>query len=193
MPDLSRTRPDTPRIAPLDPLTPAAAEILDGIVGAPDGSVLNIFGTLAHRPDLLQPFLALGGHLLLEGRIPGREREIVILRIGAKAAAVYEFGQHRLIGAQSGLSEAEIAALAGPVDAGAWSDDDRALITLADELSDDDSVSDATWAALARRWDEGQLVELLLLAGYYRMVSGFLNGVGAQLDGGVPGWPGEPA
>lgn len=193
MPDLARPRPATPRIAPLDPLPPAAAEVFDGIVGAPDGSVLNIFGTLAHRPDLLQPFLALGGQLLLEGRIPSREREIVILRIGAKAAAVYEFGQHRLIGAQSGLSEVEITGLAGSVDDGDWSDDDRALIAMADELSDDDAVADATWAALARRWDEGQLIELLLLAGYYRMVSGFLNGVGAALDGGVPGWPGAPA
>ena len=71
--------------------------------------------------------------------------------------------------------------------------DGESLIALADELSDDDAVSDPTWAVLARRWDEGQLVELLLLAGYYRMVSGFLNGVGAQRDGGVPGWPGEPA
>lgn len=192
MPDLGRPRPATPRLAPLDPLPPDAAEILDGIVGAPDGSVLNIFGTLAHRPDLLQPFLALGGTLLLHGRIPGREREIVILRIGAKAASVYEFGQHQLIGAQSGLSQAEIAQLAGDVDDGDWSEDDRALIALADELSDDDAVTDATWTDLTRRWDEGQLVELLLLAGYYRMVSGFLNGVGAALDHGVPGWPGEP-
>jgi len=192
MPDLSRPRPDTPRIAPLDPLPPDAAEILGGLIGAPDGSTLNIFGTLAHRPDLLRPFLSLGGHLLLEGRIPGREREIVILRTGANAAAVYEFGQHRLIGAQSGLSEAEIERLAGEVDEGDWSADDRALIALADDLSEDDAVSDATWEALARRWDEGQLIELLLLAGYYRMVSGFLNGVGAQLDEGVRGWPGAP-
>lgn len=190
MPDLSRPRPLTPRIAPADPLPPDAAEILDGLMGAPDGSVLNIFGTLAHRPDLLRPFLALGGHLLLNGQIPGRERELVILRIGAKAASVYEFGQQQLIGAQSGLTEAEIAQLAGDIDGSDWSDDDRALIALADELSDDDAVSDATWAALARRWDEGQLIELLLLAGYYRMVSGFLNSVGAVLDGGVPGWPG---
>ncbi len=83
--------------------------------------------------------------------------------------------------------------MAGPVGGADWSDDDRALIALADELSDDDAVSDGTWATLARRWDEGQLVELLLLAGYYRMVSGFLNGVGAALDDGVPGWPGESA
>ena len=193
MPDLSRPRPDTPRIAPLDPLPRDAAEILDGLIGAPDGSTLNIFGTLAHRPDLLRPFLSLGGHLLLEGRIPGREREIVILRVGANAAAVYEFGQHRLIGAQSGLTETEMERLAGEIDDEDWSDDDRTLIALADDLCGDDAVSEATWNALTRRWDEGQLIELLLLAGYYRMVSGFLNGIGVRLDAGVPGWPGADA
>lgn len=190
MPDLTRPRPDAARIAPADPLPPAAAAILDGITGGPDGSVLNIFGTLAHRPDLLGPFLALGGQLLLGGRIPGRERELVILRIGAHAAAVYEFGQHRSIGAGSGLSDVEIARLAGDVEDGDWSDGDRVLIALADELSGDDAVSDGTWTALSQRWDEGELIELLLLAGYYRMVSGFLNAAGVQLDAGVPGWPG---
>ena len=73
-----------------------------------------------------------------------------------------------------------------------WSDDDRALLALADELADDDCVSDATWARLAERWDDAELVELLVLAGFYRMVSGFLNSAGVQLDDGVPGFPDPP-
>ena len=43
---------------------------------------------------------------------------------------------------------------------------------------------------LATRWDDAELVELLLTAGFYRLVSGFLNSAGVQLDAGVPGWPG---
>jgi hypothetical protein len=35
------------------------------------------------------------------------------------------------------------------------------------------------------------LVELVVVAGFYRLVSGFLNTMGVQLDAGVPGWPGE--
>ena len=33
------------------------------------------------------------------------------------------------------------------------------------------------------------LVELLVVAGFYRLVSGFLNSAGIQLDDGVPGFP----
>ena len=48
---------------------------------------------------------------------------------------------------------------------------------------------DATWSDLARRWDDAQLVELLVVAGFYRLVSGFLNSTGVQLDDGIPGFP----
>ena len=62
-------------------------------------------------------------------------------------------------------------------------------IALADELSADDRVGDATWERLAARWSDAELVELLLVAGMYRLVSGFLNSTGVQLDDGVPGFP----
>jgi hypothetical protein len=42
---------------------------------------------------------------------------------------------------------------------------------------------------LAARWPDDALVELLVVAGFYRLVSGFLNSTGVQLDEGVPGFP----
>jgi alkylhydroperoxidase family enzyme len=150
--------------------------------------VLNIFGTLARNRPLFKGFLALGSHLLRDGALPDREREIVILRVGWRAGAEYEFGQHTVLGEQAGLSAEEIARLAdaGPGD---WSDDDAALIAMVDELCDDDVVSSPTWQLLAARWDEAQLLELLVLAGYYRLVSGTLNSVGVALEASTPGWP----
>jgi hypothetical protein len=87
-----------------------------------------------------------------------------------------------------GLTEAEIARLAD-VPGGEWSDADRALVAMVDELCDDDLVSEVTWQALATRWSEEQLLELLVLAGYYRLVSGLLNSVGVALEPVTPGWP----
>jgi hypothetical protein len=60
---------------------------------------------------------------------------------------------------------------------------------MVDELCRHDAVSEVTWDALTRRWDEAQLLELLVLAGGYRMVCGLLNTVGIQLEQGIPGWP----
>ena len=181
-------RPSTPRIDPVGEVDDELAAILANALTV-DGRPLNIFGVLGKHPKLLKRFNLMGGFLLNKGLLPPREREIVILRVGWNARSRYEFGQHTLIGRQCGLTDAEIAALTGDPDAFAWSPDDRALIALADDLHADDCVSDATWAALAARWTEPELIELLLLAGFYRMVSGFLNSTGVELDDGVPGFP----
>jgi len=189
----SGNRTDRPSSARIEPVVEPDAELQEILAGAltHDGTPLNIFGVLGRHPKLLKRFNLLGGFLLNKGLLPAREREIVILRIGWNARARYEFGQHTLIGRRSGLTDDEIVALTRAADDHDWSDDDRALLALADELADDDCVSDATWARLTERWDDAELVELLVLAGFYRMVSGFLNSAGVQLDDGVPGFP-EP-
>lgn len=184
-------RPNDPRIVPIEEVDGELAEILAGSLTR-DGEPLNIFGVLGHHPKLLKRFMLMGGYLLNKGLIPAREREIVILRVGWNARARYEFGQHTLIGGAAGLTGVEIAALTRDPADHAWSADDRALIALADELAADDCVGDETWATLADRWSSAELIELLLVAGYYRMVSGFLNSAGVELDPGVPGFPERP-
>lgn len=182
-------RPTEPRIEPVD-LAAAEGELAEILEGAltHDGTPLNIFGVLGRHPKLLKRFNLLGGFILNKGLVPDREREIVILRVGWNAKAVYEFGQHTVIGERTGLTADEIAALTR--DDGEWSDDDAALIALADDLHRDDCVTDETWSALSARWSDEQLVELLVVAGFYRLVSGFLNSAGVQLDDGIPGFPG---
>lgn len=153
------------------------------------GRPLNIFLTLAKNEALFTAFSKLGGHLLgRHATIPRRERELVILRVGWRSGSDYEFGQHTLIGRQVGVTDDEIARLARDGLDG-WDEGDAALLTMADELCADDDVSDATWAALAARWSEPQLLELLVLAGFYRLVSGFLRSVAVQREPGTPGFP----
>ncbi len=180
-------RPTAPRVAPITELDGELTEILANALTV-DGSPLNIFATMGHHPKLLKRFNLLGGYLLNKGLIPAREREIVILRVGWNAQAVYEFGQHTLIGKQTGLTDEEIAAIAGG--SHEWNADDQALIDLADDLCRDDVVSADTWARLGR-WNDAERIELVIVAGFYRLVSGFLNTFGVQLDEGVPGWPGN--
>lgn len=149
---------------------------------------LNIFRTLNRNEPLARGFLALGGHLLRGAQIPAREREIVILRVGWRCQSEYEFGQHTAIGLSAGLTEAEVAALADVAE-GSWTPTDAALIAMVDELCADDLVSDQTWSQLSARWSDEQLLELLVLAGYYRLVSGMLNSAGVALEPATPGWP----
>ena len=179
---------DRPRIAPLAEPGPEAAARLAAAFG--DRQPLNIFATLAHAPKMLDAVLHMGGYLLSGKGIPPREREIVILRVGWRAGSVYEFGQHTVLGGQAGLTEEEIVRLTEDSLDG-WDDADRLLVAMADDLDADDRVAGPTWDGLAERWNQTQLVELLVLAGFYRLVSGFLNSAGVELDPGTPGWPGR--
>jgi alkylhydroperoxidase family enzyme len=166
-------------------------EIVGGGINSPAGTPLNIFGTIAHHPRLLKRFMNFAGLFLNKGLLPAREREIVILRVGWNCQSVYEFGQHTVIGERVGLSLEEVAALTRDAVTGQWSDNDARLIAMADELCADNCVSDATWQALAQKWNEAELVELVMVAGVYRLVSGFLNTMGVELDADTPGWPGQ--
>ena len=189
MPSNSIPRPTTPRLAPVTHASDEIKELLGRGIDAPDGTPLNIFATLAHHPAVLKRFLNYAGYFLNKGVLPPREREIVILRVGWNCRAVYEFGQHTLIGQRVGLTIEEISSLATNSSTHPWSSDDAALIALCDELCEHDCVSDPTWRTLATRWNEAELTELVMVAGTYRLVSGYLNTMGVQLDAGTPGWP----
>ena len=179
-----------PRIAPLEDPPEEVRELL-GQGLQRDGRPLNIFATLAHHPRLLRRFNQLGGLLLTRGLLPARERELVILRVGWRCRSEYEFGQHTVLGRAAGLTDDEIGRIASDARDG-FEDDDRLLLALADELCESNTVSDATWDGLARRFGDPELLELLVLAGFYRLVSGFLNGARVQLEPQTPGWPGQP-
>jgi len=181
--------PNPPRIPPIDPDTELPG-LPPGQPGLRDGRPLNIFLTLGHHPGLLQAFTRFGNVLLNRGTLPARERELVILRVGWRAGSPYEFGQHTLLGRAAGVTDDEIRRLTRPGLDG-WPDGDAALLAMVDELCADDRVGDATWAALTGRWSDAEILELLVLAGYYRLVSGLLNSTGVQLEPGTPGWPRE--
>jgi alkylhydroperoxidase family enzyme len=186
---LGKLRPTSPRIAPLVDLSAELQIIMGGGINSPAGTPLNIFGTIAHHPRLLKRFMNFAGLFLNKGLLPAREREIVILRVGWNCQSVYEFGQHTVIGQRVGLSMTEIDALTKNSNEYKWSDRDVALIAMSDELCADNCVSDATWKSLTTYWKEDELIELVMVAGTYRLVSGFLNTMGVELDAGTPGWP----
>jgi alkylhydroperoxidase family enzyme len=130
------------------------------------------------------------GGKLLAGKLPARERELLILRTGWRCQSVYEWGQHVLIGRHAGLTDAEIERLKDGPDAPGWDPFDAALVRAADELHDDGCITDATWATLCERYDVEQLIEVPMVVGQYHLVSYTLNSLGVQREPGVPGFDG---
>jgi len=152
-------------------------------------SSLNIFATLAYHPKLLKRWLVFGNHVLAKSTLPARDRELLILRTGWNCRSPYEWGQHVAIARVIGVDDAEIVRVSEGPDASGWSEADAALLRAADELHRDDSLSDVTYAALAARYDEQQLLDVVFTVGQYHIVSMALNAFGVERDDGVTGVP----
>ncbi len=180
---------DTPRLAPIpvEGRDPRTDHLLALLRFDPDGPDLNLFTTLAHHPRLLKRWSAFGGLLLAGGALPGRDREVLILRTAANCGADYEWGHHVGIGRAVGLTDAEIEALAGPEAAAV----DATLVRAADELHADAEIADATWAELAERYDEAQLVEVPMVVGQYHLVAFTLRSLRIQPEGAGTPIPGR--
>jgi 4-carboxymuconolactone decarboxylase len=106
----------------------------------------------------------------------------VILRVGFLCRSGYEFAQHRRIGLDQGLTGAEIEAIKVGANAATWSEADATLIRACDELHREQFVSESTWTALGRHFDEKQRMDLVFTVGQYTQVSMILNTFGVQLE-----------
>ena len=169
-----------PRIEPVEPpYAPEIQEAFDKIM-PPGRPPLNIFRTYARHPLLLKRVMALGAALLSHGKLPARDRELVLLRTCARCGSAYEWGVHVTAFARPlGFSDEEIRATAvGAASDPVWSARDRLLIELADDLHDASTVSDGRWRELARHWSEEQVLELINVAGFYHAISFMTNACG---------------
>jgi 4-carboxymuconolactone decarboxylase len=161
------------RVAPLGPEALSDSNkhlsgMIRSVFGVHDNSQIpDIFATMARTPGLYRCQLELGKELVLNGKLPPRERELAILRCGWLCRAPFEWGEHVQFGKQCGVTDAEIEQIIRGSSDPAWSAHDRAVVSAVEQLIGDQSIDDATWEALAQSWNDEQLMELPVLVGHY--------------------------
>jgi alkylhydroperoxidase family enzyme len=143
----------------------------------------NIYKTLAQHPVLYAKWSPLGQYLLNGSTLPPRDREIVILRMGWLCQAPYEWSQHaRIAQADVKMTAAEVHRIAEGANAKGWTDFERVLISMVDEIRYDTKISDKTWNALRAKYSLEQTIDAMYTATQYQLVSMALNSLGVQLD-----------
>ncbi|MGW3410663.1 carboxymuconolactone decarboxylase family protein [Streptomyces sp. NPDC000888] len=140
---------------------------------------LMLFKVLERHPELASRMRALGAGLLVHGRLGDADRELVIARVTARSGCAYEWGVHMAAYAETaGLGEEQVTlTVTGEADDPAWSARQTALLRAVDELHATSQVSDAAWSGLREHLDEREVLELLVLAGWYRTIAYVANGV----------------
>jgi len=172
----------SPRIAPANaPYPPEIQARFDALM-PPGVAPLVLFRTLARDQRLFARFT--GGGLLDKGHLTLRQREIIIDRVTARCGSEYEWGVHvAFFAKRAGLDEAQLRSLVrgGPGDA-CWEAQDALLIRFCDALHETCDIDDALWAELRAQFSEDAMLELLLLAGFYRTVSSLTNALRLPLE-----------
>jgi 4-carboxymuconolactone decarboxylase len=176
--------PGPARIAPLEPpYDPQVAETLRRMM-PPDVEPLRLFRTVAHNPAVLDRFRTIGAYILNFGRVDPLDREVLLHRTCARCGCEYEWGVHVVaFGRPLGMTEEQLrATVLDGSDAPVWSERQRLLVRLADELHDTATVSAGLWAELVQLWDDAQLLELIATAGFYHLVSFTANAAGVERE-----------
>jgi alkylhydroperoxidase family enzyme len=178
------------RIPPLEP--PYAEDVqafLDKwMAPAPEHEPLQLFRILATHAELASRMGVLGGLILGKPSVDPREREIVIQRTTARCGAEYEWGVHAVV--FDALSERQLAATVhGDAGDEAWSERESLLVRLCDELHDGADVTDELWRELERHWTHSQLLELIVTAGWYRLISQVVRATRTQAEPWAPRFP----
>jgi alkylhydroperoxidase family enzyme len=132
-----------------------------------------------------------GGSLLDRGPLGLRAREIVIDRTTALANCEYEWGVHvAVFAAHAGLTEEQIDATRnGRSDASCWSGAEQALISAVDALHARATLDRDEFDALRKHYDDAQILEILMLCGFYRTVSYVANALDLPLEAGARRFP----
>jgi len=151
-------------------------------------SGVNILGLLARYPELTRAYHTFNGHVLFATSLSIRQREILVLRVGARRDAEYEWLQHKVIALDHGMTIEEVEASRVGPDADVWSPLEAALVRAVDELLDDARIGDETYAVLSAELDERQLMDLVFTVGAYDLLAMAMRTFGLEVDADLATW-----
>ncbi len=170
----------SPRIAPLSPPydPDVAAALAKWMPPSSALEPLKLFRTLYQNQEISSRMRPLGAGILgSHSSLDPREREILIDRTCARCGCEYEWGVHvATFGEACGLSPLQLEdTVSGTVEKALWSEREHVLIRLVDELYETATISDATWEQLVAIWSIAQILELIIIVGWYHLISFVAN------------------
>ncbi len=154
-----------------------------------EGGLIGPFNAFVHAPGVGRHLSALGGRLRFRTSIERRLSELAIITVGAAWKAEFEWWAHARMAREHGVSDAIVDAIGRGDDPPFDADDERAIYTVARQLTGTGQLGQEAYDAAHRLLGEQGMVELVALCGYYTLVSYLLNAFAVPLPpGAAPIW-----
>ncbi|MEV0688132.1 carboxymuconolactone decarboxylase family protein [Nocardia sp. NPDC050378] len=153
---------------------------------------IDLYRALANSPRLLLAYRSLPQTLRHHATTPRRLRELAVLRVAQLVGAAYEWSHHRPMALAAGVSEEQIADLAGWAASAHFSAAERAVLGAVEGMHllrlTDEGYADLE-AALGR---DGAL-EIVLVVAQYEATARIIQALGVEVEPGyrshLADWP----
>jgi alkylhydroperoxidase family enzyme len=152
-------------------------------IRAERGTMHNLYRMLLQSPPVAEGWLTFLTAIRQKCELPGRYRELAILRIALLNRAHYEYEGHVPHAVRAGVKQSQIDALESWQRSPEFDAVERAVLAYTDSMTRQIQVPDDVFAAIKERFGERQTVELSATIGAYNCVSRFLESIRIDSDG----------
>ena len=140
-----------------------------------EGGMSGPFNAWLRSPVLGEAAQRVGEAVRFESALPPQLRELAILVVAAKWKAQYEWWAHERIARREGLDEGVIESVKAETLPDFSNSTESVVYNFARELLDEHRVSDHLYDKAVELLGEARVAELVILLGYYTLVSMTLN------------------
>jgi 4-carboxymuconolactone decarboxylase len=136
---------------------------------------IGIFNIAVRSPQVAETLWAFGDRIRFHLSVPDKLKEMAILISARYWMAQFEWNAHRRAGVQAGLSEETVRAIAEGRRPASLDPAEMAVYDFCTEFFKTGQVSDATFQSIKDKLGERGIVEIIGAAGYYQVVSMFMD------------------
>jgi 4-carboxymuconolactone decarboxylase len=159
--------------------TPETAETFKRLE-ASRGWISNLMRSIAHAPEGLQRYQALGHYARYDTDLSEAQKELVICATVRNVS--YGWEHHAPLARQCGVTDAQLAALKEGRIPPDLAPADQALCRFVFEFSSFKGVPQETADELLRHFNERQIVDMALISAFYLSAGALIIGLDVQLE-----------
>jgi alkylhydroperoxidase family enzyme len=163
---------------------PATEQLSDDVARAvAKFPLINIVRAILHAPTLTPPMIEFAIAAYGAMSLPTRQRELLIIDTAVGSRGYYELALHQKLALSATVTEAELDALIrrDPLPA-CFPPAEVALLRLGREISAGASCTAETFRSAESHWPHRELVEAILLVGFYRTLAALSNSLEIDVD-----------
>ena len=163
------------------------ADVRAGIesFGIDIGDATNLHRVLANHPPALHGIGPLAAYLRQRSMVTVVDQLLIGLRAAWLCRSEAIWAEMAAEARSVGLDDVDLRRIARGPDAG-WGEWDATILRATDDIYHDSILSDASWRAMATRYDVQQLMDIIFTGAEFVMLSMMANSYGVQPDARFP-------